>query len=79
MLLLADRFHVASPPDKIVALLFYCIPPVALVFCGAITWLSKMTVARKIGWMLFALLAMSLQVGILLAMIIVATAYVPSR
>ena len=79
MLLLADKLHVASPPDKVVALLFYIIPPVALVICGSMTWLSKMTVGRKIGWTLFALFAMALQVGILIAIVIVATGYVPAR
>jgi hypothetical protein len=74
LLLLADRFHVPSPPDIFVASLFYLIPPVALLVCGSVVWLSSMTVAPRIGWMLFTLFAMLLQIGILLAIFITATA-----
>lgn len=79
LLLLADRFHVPSPPDIFVASLFYLIPPVALLVCASVVWLSSMTVARKIAWMLFTLFAMLLQIGILLAIIIMATGYVPTQ
>ena len=73
LLLLADRFDVPSPPDVLVASLFYLIPPVALLLSESVVWWSGLTVARKVGWMLFTLLAMLLQVGILLAIIVMAT------
>src|SRR5438270_9971181 len=73
LLLLADRFHIPSPPESIVASLFYLIPAVALLVCGSVVWLSSMTLARRVGWMLFTLFAMLLQTGILLAIIITAT------
>src|SRR2546425_7918009 len=76
LLLLADRFHVPSPPDIFVASLFYLIPPVALLVCGSVVWLSNMKVAGKIGWMLFTLFGILLQIGILLAIIMIATGYV---
>ena len=74
LLLLADRFGVPSPPEVLVAALFYLIPPVALLVCGTVVWWSSRTVARRIGWLLFTLFAMLLQVGALLAIIIMATA-----
>ncbi|MFA6564748.1 MAG: hypothetical protein WCV00_22770 [Verrucomicrobiia bacterium] len=79
LLLLADRFHVPSPPEIFVASLFYLIPVAALLVCESVVWSSSMAVARKIGWMLFTLVAMLLQFGILLAIMITATGYAPTR
>ena len=72
LLLFADRFHFAAPPEIVVASLFFLIPLVALVVCESMVWSSRMTVARKVGWMLITLVAMLLQFGILLAIVIVA-------
>ena len=77
LLMLLDRFHAKSLPDNFVASLFYLIPAIALLVCGSVVWLSSMTIARKTGWMLFTLFAMLLQIGALLAIISMATAYVP--
>ena len=79
LLLLADRFQVPSPPENFVATLFYLIPAVALLVCGSVVWMSGMTVALKVRWMLFTLFAMLLQAGLLLAIIVVATGYAPIR
>jgi len=68
----------SAPPEKVVASLFYLIPPVALLVCGSVVWRSDMTIARKIGWMLFTLCMMLLQVGILLA-IFLAAAFVATQ
>jgi len=73
LLLLADRFHVPAPPEALVATLFFSIPLVALVICESVVWLSSMTVPSKVGWMLFTLVAMLLQFGILLVIVIAAT------
>jgi len=73
LLILADRFHLPSPPDNLVACLFYVIPAVALLVSGSVAWGSSTTVARKLGWMLFTCVAMVLQFGVLLAIIITAT------
>jgi hypothetical protein len=78
LLMFADRFHVPSPPDILVASLFYLIPAAALLFCGSAAWFSGMRIARKIGWMLFTLFAMLIQTGVLLAIMIAATGYAPS-
>ena len=75
LLLLADRFHVAPPPEQFVALLFYLIPLFALLVCESVVWVSTTPIARRIGWMLFTLFAMLVQCG-LLAIIVMATGYV---
>lgn len=77
-LLVADRLFLPSPPEVVVASLFYLIPPVALLLCGSVIWSTNITVAQKIGWILFTLVAMLLQFGVLLAVIIAATGFAPS-
>ena len=73
--LLSSRFELRSG----VASLFYLIPVVALLVCESVVWFSSMTAARKTGWMLFTLFAILLQIGILFAIITMATGYVPTR
>jgi hypothetical protein len=75
LLLLGDSFFAPSPPEIVVASLFYLIPAVALLVCESAIWSSSMTLHRKFSWMLFTLFAMLLQFGILLAIIISATGY----
>ena len=70
LLVCANRFHVAAPPEILVASLFFFIPVAALLVCGYVAWRSGKTIARKIGWMLFTLVAMLLQFGVLLVIII---------
>jgi hypothetical protein len=69
LLVCVDRFHVAAPPEILVASLFFLIPIVALLICGRVVWLLSQTIARKIGWMLFTLVAMLLQFSVLLVII----------
>jgi hypothetical protein len=76
LLLLADRFRVAPPPEQFVALLFYLIPLLALLVCESVVWVSTKPIARRIGWMLFTLFAMLVQCGLILAIIVMATGYV---
>jgi hypothetical protein len=73
LLLLADSFHFPAPPDAFVATLFYLIPLAALLVSESVVWCSSMAVPRKMGWMLLTLIAMLLQIGVLFAIIIVAT------
>ncbi len=79
LLLLANRLQVPSPPVIFVIALFCLIPVVALVVCGSVVWLSRMTVARKIGWTLFTLAGLSIEFAILVVVIriilVAATAY----
>jgi len=80
LILLANRFHIASPPETVVRSLFLLIPVVALFICESVVWSCSKTVGRKAGWMLFTLLAMLLQVAIIFAilrtMIVMAIGYV---
>ena len=72
LLALANRFHVSAPPEILVASLFFLIPVVALLVCGYVVWVSSQSTARRIGWMAFTLIAMLLQFGVLLVIIIAA-------
>ena len=44
-------------------------PVVALLICESVVWSCSKTVGRRIGWMLFTLLAMLLQFAIILAIL----------
>jgi hypothetical protein len=70
LLVLANNLQVPAPPEILVATLFFLIPVIALLVCGRVVWLSGQTAARRIGWMLFTLVAMSLQFGVLLVIVI---------
>jgi hypothetical protein len=49
--------------------LLFLVPAVALLVCESVVCSCSKTVGRKIGWMLFTLLAMSLQFGMILAIL----------
>jgi len=68
LLLLANRFQI-NVPDTFAGSLFFLIPVVALLICESVVWSCSKTVGRKIGWMLFTLLAMLLQFAIILAIL----------
>jgi hypothetical protein len=70
LLLLVNRFQVPAPPEILVASLFFLVPVVALLVCFRIAWVSSKSIARRIGWMTFTLIAMLLQFGALLVIII---------
>ena len=69
LILLARRFQTPSLPRTVVLSLFILIPVVALIICEAVAWSCSKTVGRKIGWMLFTLLAMLLQFAVLLVIL----------
>jgi hypothetical protein len=69
LLLLANKYQVPILPPILAESLLILIPAVALLVCGYVVWLHSKTVARKIGWMLFTLLAMLLQLAILAVII----------
>jgi len=79
LLVLVNKFQIHLP-EMFVGTLFFLIPVVALLVCESVAWSCSKTVGRKIGWMLFTLLAILLQFGIILVVlraILVATiAYV---
>ena len=69
LLLLASKLQIPNLPETLVWSLFFLIPVVALLICESVVWSCSKTVGRKIGWMLFTLLAMLLQFGIVLAIL----------
>ena len=79
LLLIADMFHVPSPPEFLVASLFYLIPAVALIVCEYVIWTSGLIPARKWTWMLFTLFAVLIQTAILLGIMLTASGYAPAR
>jgi hypothetical protein len=70
LLVLVNRFHVPAPPEILVAALFFAIPVIALLVCEYVVWSSCKTMVRRVGWMAFTLVAMLLQAGVLLVIII---------
>lgn len=79
LLLLASKFQINLPGTFVWSLLLF-IPVVALLICESAVWSCSKTVGRRIGWMLFTLLAMLLQFAIILAILrtilVTAIAYV---
>ena len=65
LLLLASKFQV-NVPETVAWSVFFLIPALALLVCEWVVWSCSKTVGRKVGWMLFTLLAMLLQFGIIL-------------
>jgi hypothetical protein len=68
LILLASKFQINLPQTFILSLLFL-IPVVALLICEWAVWSCSKTVGRRIGWMLFTLLAMLFQFAIILAVL----------
>jgi hypothetical protein len=68
LLLLASKFQV-NVPEKFAMSLLFLVPVVALFICEAVVWSCSKTVGRRIGWGLFTLLGMLLQVGIILVIL----------
>ena len=68
LLLLASRFQLNLPETSAWSL-FFLIPVVALLICESVVWSCSKTVGRKVGWMLFTLLAMLLQFAFILVIL----------
>ena len=68
LLLLADKLQISLPGTFVWSLLFV-IPAVALLICESVVWSCSKTVGRKIGWMVFTLLAMLIEFGITLVIL----------
>lgn len=64
LLIVADRLHVPAPSEGLVVLLFCLIPVVALLFCGAMVWRAKKSLAWRVGGLALTLVAMLLQCGV---------------
>lgn len=72
LLMMADRWHVSAPPEGLVVSLFLLIPVVALLVCGSAAWQSKRNLRWRVIWLVLTVLAMLLQTGVLLVIIVAA-------
>ena len=68
LLLFASKFQINVPETFAWSLLFL-IPLLALLICESVVWSCSKTVGRKIGWMVFTLLAMLIEFGIILVIL----------
>jgi hypothetical protein len=69
LLLFADNLQIPRLPAALVWSLLFLLPVVALLTCEWAVWLCSKTVGRKIGWMIFTLIAMLLQFGVILVIL----------
>jgi len=65
-LLFWHRLQLPAPPAAVVVALFRLIPVVALWVCSRVVWRKK----PGAGWLALTVLAMALQVGLLLLIIV---------
>ena len=70
LLMMADRWHVPAPPERLVASLFLIIPVVALLVCGRVAWHSQASLRRRVIGLVLTVLGMLLQVGVLFVIIV---------
>ena len=70
LLMMADRLQMSAPPDGPVVLLFCLIPVVALAVCAAVAWMSGLNARWRVSWLILTVLAMTLQCGVLLVIIV---------
>jgi hypothetical protein len=70
LLMLANRLQVPAPPEILVVSLFCLIPLVALLVSGSVVWQSKLTARWRVGCLIFTVLAMLCQIGILFIIIV---------
>lgn len=66
LILLAARSNIPKLPQTLVVTLFVLVPVAALFICEWVAWSCATTIGRKMGWMLFTLLAMLLEFSIIL-------------
>lgn len=80
-LMIVHRLQVPAAPERVVVSLFCLIPVVALLVCGTVVWLSKMRVGWRVGWLVLTALAMLLQFGVLVVIIVsaIASAIAPAQ
>jgi hypothetical protein len=69
LLLLANKLQIPRLPATLVWSLLFLVPAGALLICESVVWSCGKTVGRRVGWMLFTLLAMLLQFGIILVIL----------
>ena len=69
LLVVVGQSRLSAPPEYLVAGLFYLIPVAALVVCGTVVCQSSLTTRNKVLWLLFTVLGIALQFGVLIVII----------
>ena len=65
-----SRLRMPAPPGWLVVALFCLIPLAALLVCSTVAWRSQARRGWRVGWLVLTMLAMSLQFGILVVIIL---------
>jgi hypothetical protein len=68
LLLIASKLQVHLP-ETLAGALLLLVPVLALLVCESVVWTSTKTLGRRLGWMLFTLMAMLLQLAVLLVIL----------
>lgn len=69
LLIAAIQYRLPAPPETLVAALFFLVPVAALVVCETVVCRSSMTLGNKVLWVLFTLLGLGIQFGVILAFV----------
>jgi hypothetical protein len=72
LLLVWYRSQMPAPPQGLIVSLFCLIPVVALLVCGTAVWRTDLRGSLRVGWLVMTVLAMALQVGVLLVIVVTA-------
>ena len=64
------RLQMPAPPGLFVVVLFCLIPLSALLVCSTVAWLSQVRRGWRVGWLVLTIVAMLLQCGILVVLIL---------
>lgn len=70
LVMIMDRIQAPAPSEGMVVLLFCLIPVVGLLTCGMVVWSSKLSLRWRVGGVVFTVLAMLVQCGVWLAIIV---------
>ena len=70
LLVFWNRLQVPAAPAGLIVALFCLIPVVAVLVCGTVVWRRKLTTGSRVAWLFLTVLAMALQVGVLLVIIV---------
>ena len=65
-----SRLQMPAPPAWFVVALFCLIPLAAPLVCSTVAWLSQVRRGWRVGWLVLTILAMLLQVGLLVVLIL---------
>jgi hypothetical protein len=70
LLAIWNRSQMPGPPPGLIISLFCLTPVVALLVCGTVVWRTELRGSLRLGWLVMTVLAMALQVGVLLWVVV---------